>query len=248
LLLGAAHLTTAVTISARRGYERGEPTSPKRIARASISAVPALIIPVVIIGGIRAGAFTPTEAGAVTVFYALLVGGAFFAVHRYRDLGSIGARVGVQLGDILLIIGTSNVLAWILTIERVPQHLSALLLSISSSKTVILVLINLMLLVVGMFLDTFPAMIILIPILMPMIKAVHVDPVHFGVIMTVNLMIGAVTPPVGILLFIANRITGANIWDSVRESLIFIAVSVAVLFLITFVPEISLWLPRMLRS
>lgn len=239
IMMSLAHLATALWISRRRGYEAGEATSMRRIVRTGAGAVPALTIPVTMVGGIVLGIVTPTEAGALAVLLAVLLGTLVYRALTFRAAVRSGYRVGLEIADTMLIIGASNLLAWILTVEKVPVMLAGAVLSVSDSPFVVLLLINLILLVVGMFLDTFPALIILTSVLLPLAGSVGVDPIHFGVIMSLNLMIGAVTPPVGILLFIANRIADAELVETLRELLPFLLASIVVLLLVTYVPFLT---------
>lgn len=248
ILMSVAHLVTALVISRRRGYEAGEPTSLTKIARTGAGALPALAIPATMVGGIIFGIVTPTEAGAVAVLLAVILGTLVYKALTFSAAVTSGYRVGLEIADTMLIIGVSNLLAWILTIEKVPVHLAGAVLSVSDSPFVVLLLINLILLVVGMFLDTFPALIILTSILLPLAGSVGVDPIHFGVIISLNLMIGAVTPPVGILLFIANRIADANLLKTLRELVPFLAASLVVLMLVTYLPFLTSGVVALVRG
>jgi len=248
LIMGLSHLLTAVLVSTVRRYETGTPTSFSRICRTGKGALPALTVPIIIIGGIIFGIFTPTEAGAVAVFYAVIAGGVLNRGVDMPGLVRSGTTIAFQLADILLIIAASNVLAWILTIERIPLLVAGYMTEITSDPILILILVNAILLIVGMFLDTFPAMIILTPILLPIVKSVGMDPVHFGVVMSLNLMIGAVTPPVGILLYIACRIGNSDIVGTLKEAVPFIIASILVLALICFVPELTMYPVSLFRG
>lgn len=239
MMMSMAHLFTALMISRRRNYEAGEPTNFGKIVRTGAKSLPAFTIPVAMVGGIAFGILTPTEAAAVAVLLAVVLGGFFYRALTFSAALKSGYRVGLEIADTMLIIGASNLLAWILTIEKVPIHLAGAVLSVSDSPFLVLLMINLILLVVGMFLDTFPALIILTSILLPLATSVGVDPVHFGVIISLNLMIGAVTPPVGILLFIANRIADAELVETLRELIPFLVASIVVLMLVTYVPFLT---------
>ncbi|MCK9550904.1 TRAP transporter large permease [Aquamicrobium sp.] len=239
LLMSCAHFAMAVTLSYRRGYPAGEPTSIRRIAETGISALPALTVPAIIMGAIVFGITTPTEASALAVLLAIVLGSLVYKTLTWSKLSSSAFRVGSEMADTMLIIGVSNLLAWILAVERVPVILADAVLGITTDPVFVLLLINLILLIVGMFLDTFPALIILTSVLLPLAQSVGVDPIHFGIIISLNLMIGAVTPPVGILLFISTRIARANVLATVKETLPFIGVSLIVQLIVTFTPAIS---------
>lgn len=239
IMMSFAHLVTAIILSHRRGYESGGSTSLKRVAATGRQALPTLLVPGVIVGGIIFGVVTPTEAGAVAVLLAAILGALFYRTLTFKKAFSGAYRVGLEVADTMLIIGVSNLLAWILTIERVPLMLSEAVLGLTTDPILVLLLINLILLVVGMFLDTFPALVILTSVLLPLAQSAGVDPVHFGVIISLNLMIGAVTPPVGILLFIGNRIARANMAGTLREVAPFLAASFLVLMIVTYLPQLS---------
>jgi tripartite ATP-independent transporter DctM subunit len=239
LLMSCAHFAMAVTLSYRRGYPAGEATSIRRIAETGISALPALTVPAIIMGAIVFGITTPTEASALAVLLAIVLGSLVYKTLTWSKLSSSAFRVGSEMADTMLIIGVSNLLAWILAVERVPVILADAVLGITTDPVFVLLLINLILLIVGMFLDTFPALIILTSVLLPLAQSVGVDPIHFGIIISLNLMIGAVTPPVGILLFISTRIARANVLATVKETLPFIGVSLIVQLIVTFTPAIS---------
>lgn len=239
LLMSCAHFAMAVTLSYRRGYPAGEATSIRRVAETGISALPALTVPAIIMGAIVFGITTPTEASALAVLLAIVLGSLVYKTLTWSKLSSSAFRVGSEMADTMLIIGVSNLLAWILAVERVPVILADAVLGITTDPVFVLLLINLILLIVGMFLDTFPALIILTSVLLPLAQSVGVDPIHFGIIISLNLMIGAVTPPVGILLFISTRIARANVVATVKETVPFIGVSLIVQLIVTFTPAIS---------
>lgn len=236
VVMSMALLATALYISKRRGYEAGEPTSIAKIVRTGAGALPAMTIPAAMVGGIALGIITATEAAATAVLLAVIIGSLVYRALTFSAALRSGYRVGLEIADTMLIIGASNLLAWILTVERVPIYLASAILSVSDSPFVVMLLINLILLVTGMFLDTFPALIILTSVLLPLATSVGVDPIHFGVIISLNLMIGAVTPPVGILLFIANRIADADLIATLRELVPFVIVAIVVLMFVTYFP------------
>lgn len=242
LMMSMAHLGTALWLSHRRGYEKGQPWSVQRIASTGLSASPVLILPVFLVGGILTGIVTPTEAGAIAVVLGLVIGftlGAPGGGLRPGNLLRTGGLVGFEMADIMLIIGASNIASWILTVEGVPDLMAGILPDPVLYPVLVLLLINLIVLVTGCFLDTFPALIILTPILLPIAQATGMDPVHFGVMISLNLMIGAVTPPVGVLLFIASRIGDVPAGRVARAAVPFLAVSLLVLLVVTFVPALS---------
>lgn len=247
LLMSCAHFATAIAISYKRGYAAGEAASFKRVVETGIAAMPALTVPFVIMAAILFGITTATEASALAVALALGLGLLVYRTLTWAGLFSSAFRVGTEMADTMLIIGVSNLLAWILAVERVPVLLAEGVLGLTTDPVLVLLLINLILLIAGMFLDTFPAMIILTSVLLPLAESVGVDPIHFGVIISLNLMIGAVTPPVGILLFIATRIANADVVKTVKEALPFLVTSLIVQLIVTFVPALSSGVAALVR-
>ncbi len=206
----------------------------------------ALLTPIIILGSIYGGIASPTEAAVISVFYGLFVCIFIYRSIRIKDLGSVfidGAKTYI---NILFIIAAAAAFARCLTLLRYPQDISAMVLGTISNKFLILVLVNVLVLICGTIIDNIPNIIILTPILMPIMTAVGVDPIHFGIFLTVNLSIGMVTPPMGINLFVASGMTGIAIHRLARACVPFLIAFFISLILITFVPEISLWLPRVL--
>ena len=248
ILLGLSQMAVIQLMATRRDFAAGSPTSFSKIIHTGIRAIPAMILPFIILGGILGGVFTPTEAGAVAVLYGVIMAGLVYRKLTAPTVVRIGLNVGRNLGELLLIIGASNLLAWILAAEQVPQRIAEGMLFISTEPVVLLLLINLVLFIVGMFLDTFPALIILTPVLLPIAEGIGVDRLHLGVIMVLNLMVGTVTPPVGVCLFIACNIGKVEVEAAIKEILPFILASMFVVLLITFVPELATTVPRLFRE
>ncbi|MEE8121271.1 MAG: TRAP transporter large permease, partial [Anaerolineales bacterium] len=182
ILLGLSQMAVIQLMAKRRDFAAGSPTSFSKIIHTGIRAIPAMILPFIILGGILGGVFTPTEAGAVAVLYGVILAGLVYRKLTAPTVVRIGLNVGRNLGELLLIIGASNLLAWILAAEQVPQRIAEGMLFISTEPVVLLLLINLVLFIVGMFLDTFPALIILTPVLLPIAEGIGVDRLHLGVI------------------------------------------------------------------
>ncbi len=244
LLLGGALILVAIHQSRRKGWAGGEPFDRIRFFDAFREALPALMVPVLIIGGIRFGIFTATEAASSAIVYALLVG---FFVYRQLTWSLIREslkRTGETSASILLIVGSAGLFAWILVSEQVPQALAQVLAQWTSSGTAVLLLITVVLLLLGTFMETIAIIIIVAPVVMPAIQQYGIDPVHFGILLTINLAIGANTPPLGVDLMAACRIGGISMLESLRPLLAMIAAMIAVLMLVTFVPELALFLPR----
>lgn len=213
---------------------------------AFVNALTALMMPVIILAGILLGVFTVTESSAVAVVYALFVG-AF--VHRELDFKTIlgAVRNSIETTAVVMImIGSANLFAWVLAIAEAPQTIANAIGAFTESPIVFLLLVNLMLLVLGTFMETNAAKVMVVPVLFPIAMALGVDPVHFGVVITANLCLGLITPPVGIVLALACRIGQISLDDGVKASLPFLAASAAVVLMLTFFPAISLWLPNLL--
>ena len=213
--------------------------------QASLRAFFPLLTPVIILGGILGGVFTPTEAAAVAVVYALVIGLFVLRTLKPGDLPEVLARAGMTSAVVLLLVGAAMAFKTVVSLAHAPETLAAIILGLSDDPLVLLFLINLLLFVVGMFLDAGPAIIILGPILGPIFTDLGVDSVHFAIIMSVNLTVGLATPPMGLVLFVASSVSGERVEAIARAILPFLAVEVAVIFLITFVPAISLTVPRL---
>lgn len=206
----------------------------------------ALLTPVILLGGILAGIFTPTEAAAVAAFYALVVTLFLTRTLRLRELPKIFIESAVQSGVILLLVGASVVFAWIITVSGLAALVANGMMQTSDNVYVLLFLANLFLFFVGMFLDAGPAVLILGPVLGPLFIAMGVDPIHFAVVMCVNVTVGLATPPMGLVLFVAASVSRERVETIARQMLPFLAVEVTVIFLITYFPALSMTLPRLL--
>lgn len=225
---------------------RLEPVTIKEFLIGFKDAFIALLMPLIIIGGILSGMFTPTEAAAVAVGYALLAGVFVFRTLTFKSVMECMAKTARTSSIILFIIGSAAVFGWAMTVERVPQQIAELFLSITDSPAVMLMLINVFLLIMGMFMETGANVIILAPILAPIAAKFGIHPLHFALVMIVNLNIGLATPPLGVCLFVACPIAGVTLEELTKAILPFLLVEVAVLLLITYVPWFILVVPRML--
>jgi TRAP-type transport system large permease protein len=247
LLIGAALMIITRFIAARRDYPRNtEPFTAANVVQRTKGAALALVMPVIILGGILGGLVTPTEAAAVAAGYALCLGFGVYRNLTLRDLYGMLLKNAVIMGVIAVIIASATVLAWVLAFDRVPEKVAQLVLSISRDRHVVLLLINVFLIFVGMFMDITAALLILAPILAPLAYSVGVDPLHFGIIMCVNLNMGLMTPPVGGCLFMAMIMTRLPMGEIVRELWPYLLAEFAVLFLLVFVPDLSMFVPRLL--
>ncbi|WP_316014069.1 TRAP transporter large permease [Roseobacter sp. HKCCA0434] len=222
-------------------------TWPER-GKASLKAFFPLLTPVIILGCILTGVTTPTEASALAAAYAMVVSLFILRSMTFRDLPGVLKRAALASAVVLLLVGAAMAFKTVVSLSRTPESMAEFVLTLSSNPLVLLFLINLLLFVVGMFLDAGPAIIILGPILGPIFVEMGVDPVHFAIIMSVNLTVGLATPPMGLVLFVASSVSGERVETISRAILPFLAVEIAVIFLITYVPAISLTLPRLLDS
>ncbi|MGH2317191.1 TRAP transporter large permease [Planococcus sp. SE5232] len=247
LIIGSGLLLTAYIISKIRGYkpEPGEATSIvfKDVLKTFWDAKWALLIPVIILGGIYGGIFSPTEAAVVAVVYAIIIGKFVYKELSWKGLYESFREAIVINATTMIIIGLSVSFAYFMTIEQIPGEISDYLTALSTNPLVILLAINLLLLVVGMFIDTISALVVLTPILLPIVVTVGVDPVHFGVILVANLAIGFVTPPLGVNLFVASSVGGVRFERIAYAVLPFLLSMIVCLLIITFIPALSLWLP-----
>jgi C4-dicarboxylate transporter DctM subunit len=231
-------------VSLVKGYGGGEKYGVGEFFKALKDAIFALLMPVIILGGIYGGIFTPTEAAVVAVVYGLVIGLFVYKEIKWSDLGEIFSSSVVITSVIMFIISCASVFGYYLTRERVPAQLTELMLSITDNWIIALIIINVLLLIVGTFMETAAAIIILTPILIPITDAMGIDPVHFGIIMIVNLAIGFITPPVGINLFVASNIAGTKFENLVRAIIPFIIIMIIDVLIISFVPQISLLLVK----
>ena len=245
IMLGLAQMGL-VYFYARRG---DLPPANVRSTRAEITtgfkdAILAFMMPLIILGGIFGGIFTTTEAAAFAVLYAIVVGFFIYRSLTLQKLGEILVKTAVSTGGLLLIAAAGNLFGWILAAEQIPARAAEIILFISDNPWVFLLLVNILLLVLGTFMDTLPALIICVPVLFPVSQQLGVDPVHFGVIVCFNIIQGMLTPPVGILLFITAQIAKVRFEAVTRAVIPFLIINTIVLFIITFVPGFVLALPR----
>lgn len=242
-ILGLAQMALVAYFAWRLGFARGEAFSMHEVFRAARDGILPLGLPVIILGGIFSGFFTPTEAAAVACFYAFVIGKYVYGEIQWRDIPTILFESAKTAGTALVIVGIATPLAWILTREGVPMIVAETILSISDNEVVVLLLINLILLLLGTFMEILAAMLIMVPILLPVVVSLGVDPVHFGIIVALNLTFGMITPPVGICLFIGATISNLSLERVAWATLPFLAVSVLILVIITFSGDLVMWLP-----
>jgi tripartite ATP-independent transporter DctM subunit len=246
LLLGASLIVLCLVLAYRNGHPRGESVPLRQAVKIAIDALWGLVTLVIILGGILGGVFTAIEAGAVACLWAFFVTMFIYRDYRWRDLPQLIHRTMRTVAMVMTLIAFASSVGYVMALMQVPARVTALLLTLSSDKNVILFLINILLLVLGCLLDMAPSILIVTPILLPVVMKFGVDPVHFGMIMLLNLGIGLCHPPVGAILFVGCAVGRVTIEEVVREIWPFYAVMFFVLMLVTYIPSISLWLPRML--
>ncbi|MFD2044578.1 TRAP transporter large permease [Ornithinibacillus salinisoli] len=224
-----------------------ERASLSEVGKSFYQALWGLLIPVIILGGIYGGIFTPTEAAVVSVFYGLFVGAVIYRELTFKKLYKIFVDASVQTAIVMFIVSTASIFAYIITTEQIARDISNLLLGLSENPIIILLLINLILLIAGAFIDAISALYIFVPILIPVVLFFDIDPTVFGVFMTVNLAIGLFTPPVGLNLYVASGISNSSLVEISKAIIPFVVAAIAVLLLITYVPAISNFLPDLLK-
>lgn len=246
LLLGGLLMVLSAIISIKRGYPKSRKTTFKEKLIGLKEAIIPLLMPIIILGGILSGIFTPTEAAAVAVAYALVVGFFVLKSLKLSDLPPMFINTAKITGIVFLIIGTASIVSWVLAINQVPQAIADYLLSITGNPHIVLLLIIILMLVVGMFMDIAAALIILGPILHPIAVSMGMSPIHFGIIMVLSLNIALMTPPVGACLFVVCSITKLKLGEISRAIVPFIVVEVITLFIIAYVPVLSTFIPNLL--
>ena len=248
LLIGVVLMLVSWIIARKNGYHGTERSyTGREIFNILWDAKWALLVPVIILGGIYGGVFTPTEAAAVAVGYGFFVGVFIYKDLKLPDVYKVLAHSALTSATVMVIVGTATVFGRVLAIEGIPVKLANEIVALTSDPIMILLLINVLFLVVGCFMETLAAIIILTPILLPVVLKVGVDPVHFGILMIVNLAIGMVTPPMGINLFVGSRVGNAQLEGVIRGAMPFLLSMIVVLLVLTYVPQITLWLPNLMK-
>jgi tripartite ATP-independent transporter DctM subunit len=244
MLLGLMLMLVAGVMAKRRGYRSAQRIELGEAARTFVRALPSLFLLVVVMGGIIGGVFTATEAAAVAVLYAAVLAFLYREI-GVKDLPQILLDSAATTAVVMLLIAASLGMSWILSYENIPQNVAQALISLTDNRILILLIINVILLGVGIFMDMTPAILIFTPIFLPVVVALGLDPTHFGIIMVLNLCIGLCTPPVGSVLFVGCGVAGTSIASVVRPLMPLFLAMVATLMLVTYLPALSLWLPRL---
>lgn len=243
ILIGIFLMLVAGFIAHKKHYPVSQRVKMKEAVFYFLDALPSLFMIVLVIGGIVAGYFTATEASAIAVLYTFILSVIFYKEVKWKEIPKLLLNASATTSIVLLLVGVSMGMSWVMSFENIPQTVSSALMGLSNSPMVILLIINATLLIVGIFMDITPAVLIFTPIFLPVVMNLGVDPIHFGIVMVLNLSIGLCTPPVGSVLFVGCGIAGTSISKVLKPLLpLFIAMLLALL-LVTFIPEISLWLP-----
>lgn len=246
IAMGLVMMVVAYSISKKRGYKGEKRSTLIEAITIFIDSFWALLMPIIILGGIYGGIFTPTEAAAVAVVYGLIVGFFVYKELSLKALPDILFDSAVGTATIMLLIATANIFGWLLVSQQIPQKIAAGMLSITTNPALLLLLYNIILIIVGTFLNTTAAVVLLTPILIPVLTSVGIDPVFAGIIMVVNLAVGMITPPVGLCLFVGCNIGGISLEAMTKAILPFLAGLIMVIFLITYFPPIVTFIPSLL--
>ena len=244
LMMAAGLMAMIAIIAHRRNFPVEAPTPLRQLPRLTLNAFPALMLPVILLGGIYGGATTPTEAASVAAAYALLLAGLFYRVLTLKGLIGLLVDSSRASAVVALIIAGAFVFNYVIAVERIPNSLAAFIDGLELAPVTFLLCINLLFLLFGCFLDATTMLLVLVPLLMPAVRQLGIDPVHFGVVIVVNMMIGLITPPYGVLLFVINGLTGIALRDMMREIWPFILILIVALLIMVLLPETVLWLPR----
>lgn len=243
ILMGGAIMLVAASIAIVRKYPVGGRVSLGQAMGKFLDAIPSLLLIVIVMGGIVAGYFTATEASAIAVLYTFILSVLVYREVPFKELPRVLLDSATTTAIVMMLIGTSMGMSWILAYTNIPQNVSEALISLTNNKIAILLIINLILLIVGTFMDMTPAILIFTPIFLPVAISLGIDPIHFGIIMVMNLCIGLCTPPVGSVLFVGCGIANTTIAQVIKPLLPMFLAMVAALMVVTYVPAVSLWLP-----
>jgi tripartite ATP-independent transporter DctM subunit len=248
LIMGLALMITVYIISDRRGYPREKRASFRDLVESAFHAWSAIITPVIIIGGILLGIFTPTEASVVASFYGLFLTMFVYKEVTWQDLPRILWETLEHSIRVLFIISAAGIFGWLLIHQRVPETVIQALMGLSDNRWILLLIINIILLILGCFMEGISIMLLTIPVFMPLVIKVGIDPVHFGVMMTLNLMVGLLTPPVGMVLYAVSSVGKVPLWELADELTWYIVALMAALLLITFIPGLVTFVPDLVMG
>ncbi|MGD9320784.1 MAG: TRAP transporter large permease [Desulfobacteraceae bacterium] len=245
ILLGLFQMGVIWFYAQKRQYPKRSRPSFREAIRVSLDAFLVLLMPIIILGGILSGIFTPTESACIAVFYALFIGLFVYRDIHLRDLPRILIRTGATSSLVMLVIGTASIFSWLLASEEIPHLVTDAILALTHNKILILLLMNILLLIIGTFMETTASLIILTPVLLPLMLKIGVDPLHFGVILVLNLVIGLTTPPVGVCLFVACALGQTTLERLSRAILPFLVASIAVLIICTYWEGLIMAIPKL---
>lgn len=246
VLWGLACMVVIYIFAKKKGYRSTKKYTSSEKIRVFLQAIPCLFMIIVVIGGIISGIFTATEGSVVAVVYSMVLAIFFYKSIKPSELPKIFLDSAEMTGIIIFLIGVSSIMSWVMAFTGIPTAVSTAMLGISNNRYVILFIINILLLIVGTFMDMTPACLIFTPIFLPICQALGMNTIHFGIMMIFNLCIGTITPPVGTTLFVGVKVGGVRLEDVIKQLLPFFAVIIAVLLLVTYVPTLSLWLPSLM--
>jgi len=244
ILIGIALMIYIAYIARKRNYPKGKRYPLRQFIKITIKAFPALLTPVILLGGIYSGIVTPTEAGALAGFYAVIISFFVYRALGLRQLIEVIIDTVKTTGTLTIIVGAAFSFSYIVAIEHIPDMFASILLGITTNKYLLLLIINILFIVLGMFIDTMCITLVFIPMVLPLVKSLGIDLVHFGVVIVLNMMIGLSTPPFGMLLFIVSGISGTPLKTIIKEIFPMLLVLIGVLFLITYVPVIVMFIPN----
>ena len=248
ILLAGSLIVYALVYGKRKNLPAHEKQTPKQIGHAFKEGIWALLMPIIILGGIFGGIFTPTEAAAVAVVYALIISLTVYRDMKLSELPQVFVEASVSTATIMMMVGLSKASSYVVVTSGLPQQLLNVFTSITSNRIVILLLLNLLFLIIGMLMEANAAIIMMTPILTPLLTAFNIDALQFGIVMSFNLCIGLVTPPVGLCLLICNQIAKTRLMKALKAMMPMLLISVIVLMLITYSPALTTWLPSMIKT
>lgn len=248
ILLAGSLIVYALVYGKRNNLPAHEKQTPKQIGHAFKEGIWALLMPIIILGGIFGGIFTPTEAAAVAVVYALIISLTVYRDMKLSELPQVFVEASVSTATIMMMVGLSKASSYVVVTSGLPQQLLDVFTSITSNRIVILLLLNLLFLIIGMLMEANAAIIMMTPILTPLLTAFNIDALQFGIVMSFNLCIGLVTPPVGLCLLICNQIAKTRLMKALKAMMPMLLISVIVLMLITYIPVLTTWLPSMIKT
>jgi len=248
IFMGLSMMGLVYVIARREGFPREPRASWHTLMTSTRDAILALLMPIIVIGGILSGATTPTEAAVLAVWYAFILGAGVYRELRLRDVPGLLTDMAMGSGAVMVTVAAATIFGWLATAERMGPRLIAAMTAVSTSPLVLLFLVNVILLIMGCLMEPIPIMVLLAPILFPIMRKVGVDPVHLGVVFTLNITIGMLTPPVGLTLFLMSAIARVPVMAIARACLPFILLLIGVLLVITYVPQMVLWLPNLVMG